>query len=100
MHVYQCIICRIVLFTIDEIRLHMDGMHPEYRSIYCGKENCMQMINTDIELNVHWTNEHANIIFQCLACFKLFERREFAQNHLAKDHVKLGTNNEISIKMK
>lgn len=66
----------------------MHEMHTEHRSTYCARMNCMQIVSDQNDLNAHWTNEHANSTFQCLKCFKMFKRREFAQNHLAKDHAK------------
>lgn len=69
------------------MRQHMHETHAEHRSIFCAKSNCMQIVSDETELIVHWTDEHANsnTVFQCLKCFKMFKRREFAQNHLSKD---------------
>lgn len=92
---YQCMVCRIVLFSIDGIRLHMEELHPDYRSIYCAKANCAQIASTEDELSEHWTNEHAKSLFQCLQCFKVFERKEFVQNHMVRSHAKLRKTMEI-----
>lgn len=85
---FQCLICRFVLFSIDAIRFHMQEMHAQLTSMYCAKKNCMQIATDEQELKTHWNNHHATSIFQCLKCFKLFQQREFVENHMAVTHAK------------
>lgn len=86
---FQCTICRIVLFSIGSIRLHMQEMHPNYKLMQCAKANCKQSVTNELELRNHWKNDHAKSIFQCLECYKMFECKQFAENHMAVTHSKL-----------
>lgn len=85
---FQCNVCRIVLFSIESIRFHMHEMHPHLQSMYCAKANCMQIVTNEDDLRTHWSAHHTKCVFQCLECFKIFEQKEFADNHLAVSHIK------------
>lgn len=95
---YQCTICRIVLFSIEAIRFHMHEMHSHLQSMYCAKENCMQVVTDEDDLRSHWVAHHTKSIFQCLECFKMFERKENVENHMVMSHAKCQKIVEESIK--
>lgn len=99
----QCTICRTVFFTVAEMRQHMREMHPNLQTIFCAHPNCMQIVETYDQLNAHWIDTHRKSIFQCLKCFKMFERREFIESHMIEAHAKLQKENSTfnkSIDMK
>lgn len=66
----------------------MQELHPQFQSMCCAKPNCMQVVTDEEELRGHWTNRHTKTVYQCLECFKMFEQREFVENHVAVTHAK------------
>ncbi|XP_055322707.1 zinc finger protein 423-like [Sitodiplosis mosellana] len=90
-HAFQCKICRIVLFSMDAIRFHMQELHPQLQSMCCAKRNCMKVVANEEELRTHWAAQHTKTVFQCLECFRMFERREYVENHMAVTHAKSKT---------
>ncbi|XP_031633057.1 zinc finger protein 808-like [Contarinia nasturtii] len=88
-YAFQCTICRIVLYSIDAIGLHMQQCHEQSQSLHCAKKNCMQIVSNETELKRHWAAHHTKSIFQCLECYKKFERREFVENHIAVAHTNI-----------
>lgn len=84
---YQCDICRTVQFSIADIRKHMKELHPQQRSMFCGKRNCFQYLANDEQLKSHWANDHCQITYQCLKCFKRFENEHFIEKHIRSAHM-------------
>lgn len=66
----------------------MHEMHPQLQSIYCAKSDCMQIATNEDDMRAHWDAKHTKCVFQCSECFKIFEKEEFVNNHLAVSHVK------------
>lgn len=83
---FQCNICRIALFSLREIRMHMKETHPELQLMFCAKANCGQIIENEEQLKCHWDDEHSKYTYQCLKCFKRFENEHFIENHLQNAH--------------
>lgn len=83
---YQCNICRVVQFSIAEIRVHMRETHPELQTMFCAKVNCAQNVANEEQLKYHWANVHTKFIYQCLKCFKRFEDEHFIENHMRNAH--------------
>lgn len=49
----QCTICLIVLFSFEEIHIHMEQIHSEFQSLYCAKSNCKQIVNGVKDVTAH-----------------------------------------------
>lgn len=70
----------------------MQELHPQLQSMCCAKPNCMQVVTNEQELRTHWASHHTKSIYQCLECFKMFERKEFIEKHMAVTHAKSNRN--------
>lgn len=64
----------------------MQEAHPGLISVYCGADNCMEIMADDQQLKTHWSKVHDKITFQCSECFKLFKNKEIVQKHWTKVH--------------
>lgn len=56
---FQCNLCRIALYSIAATRIHMEEMHAQLQSIYCGKDKCLQILANSDELEIHWITKHS-----------------------------------------
>lgn len=64
----------------------MTDVHPNYKSLFCGKALCKFKAFDETNLQEHELSAHISKTFKCSSCNRIFKSKVHAEKHI-KVHI-------------